>query len=144
MSATLDLMNAGFCSQRIPVTNEVATNVVRNFGQLHISYNGSARDYGCATTAIVLGGRVFFVLNGNHALALTEAMTKNGPDAVIDYYVEHLVQANVRSEHFEVLGERTDHFGLRSTVLEVLGFDGYRNLVRKYCVAKNIPVDIID
>jgi len=141
MSAMLDLMNAGFCSQRIPVTNEVAPNVVRNFGRIHISYNQSARDYGCATTAVVLGGRVFFVLNGNHALALTEAMTQGGPDAVMGYYIDNLDQANSKSEHFEVLGESQDIFNLRDTVLEVLGVDGCKNLVRKYCIAKGIPED---
>src|SRR5690349_15295328 len=57
---------SGLASQRCPPTRQLMPNRVRNVNRFHISYNNHAADYGCATTALVLNGRVFFVLNGDH------------------------------------------------------------------------------
>ncbi|MCE6959620.1 hypothetical protein LAZ40_11245 [Cereibacter sphaeroides] len=73
----------------------------------HLSYNPSSRDYGCDTTAIVFGETLFFVLNGDHREALGAAVQRGGKQAVIDYFIENVGQANRLSEHTGIF--REDH-----------------------------------
>lgn len=58
----------------IPV---IQPNEVIDSGSKHwyISYNPSAIDYGCSTTALVLGDcEYFIILNGDHRLGLRNAI----------------------------------------------------------------------
>lgn len=55
----------------------IQSNEIIDSGSKHwyISYNPSARDYGCKTTALVLGyGEYFIILNGDHRLGLRNAI----------------------------------------------------------------------
>lgn len=106
---------------RIPVTNESLPNVVAGFGAFHVSYNAHSSDYGSDTTALVLRHRVFFVLNGNHAAALHSAAESTGIQGCIDYFIDHIAQANPYSEHLMATKIRNDIFGLHQTTLEVIG-----------------------
>jgi hypothetical protein len=104
-----------------PVTRVLAPNVSRSFGDFAISYCRRSVDYGCDTTAIVLGGRVFLILNGYHAEQLIDAASTTGAQGCVDYFSENIAQANARSEHLMASGVVTDLFGLHGTALEVLG-----------------------
>lgn len=123
MSSNLNhLSQLGFKSAgRIPMTNECLPNVVAGFGAFHVSYNTHSSDYGCDTTALVLQQRVFFVLNGNHAAALHAAAESTGIQGCIDYFINHMDQANPSSEHLMATKLRSDIFGLHRTTLEVIG-----------------------
>jgi len=57
------LADMGFKGDRIPGVG-CSPNVHKTFEGFHISYRGDDGGYGGPTTAIVLSGRVFFVLNG--------------------------------------------------------------------------------
>ncbi|HHH9443093.1 TPA: hypothetical protein ACP32N_005081 [Pseudomonas aeruginosa] len=111
----------GMTGSACPVTNVLAPNVSRSFGELSISYCRQRSDYGCDTTAIVLGGRVFLVLNGNHAEHLINAASGNGIQGCVDYFVENIAQANARSEHLMATGVISDPFELLGTALKVMG-----------------------
>ena len=111
----------GMTGSACPVTNLLAPNVSRSFGNFSISYCRRSADYGCDTTAIVLGGRVFLVLNGCHAEPLVEAASSSGIQGCVDYFVENIAQANARSEHAMATGLESDPFALLGTALEVMG-----------------------
>ena len=113
----------------IPVINERPLNRVASFDGFHLSYNGSVGDYGSDTTAIVLGGRVFLVLNGDHTHMLHAAAKTNGVQGCIDHFAENLSQANPYSEHLMVTGHKPDIFGLASTFREMVGQAGLDRLV---------------
>lgn len=110
----------GFTGHTIPVTNERSPNVTRTFDGFHLSYDRSSRDYGCDTTAFVIQGRLFLVLNGNHCAAMVSA-AENGIQGVVDYFIEHIGQANERSEHRMAAGIDTDPFALAPTMLKMVG-----------------------
>lgn len=56
----------------ILITNEIIDSGSKHW---YISYNPSARDYGCKTTALVLGDcEYFLVLNGDHRIGLRDAI----------------------------------------------------------------------
>lgn len=56
----------------VMITNEVVDTDSKHW---HISYNWSARDYGCKTTALVLGGEEYFlILKGDHRKNLQAAI----------------------------------------------------------------------
>lgn len=116
-----NLQQLGMTGSSCPVTNMRAPNVARGFGEFSISYNRHTSDYGCETTAIVLRGRVFFVLNGNHAEQLCFAATSDGIQGCVDYFVENIAQANPRSEHRMATGLGSDPFSLMATALDVIG-----------------------
>lgn len=116
-----NLRSVGMTGSSCPVTNVRAPNVARSFGDFSISYNPRTSDYGSDTTAIVLHGRVFFVLNGNHAEQLCFAADSKGIQGCMDYFVENIAQANQRSEHWMATGLRKDPFALLATTLEVIG-----------------------
>lgn len=118
---TSTLQSLGMTRGACPVSNVLAPNVARSFGEFSISYNRHSADYGCDTTAIVLRGRVFFVLNGNHAEQLCFAASGTGIQGCVDYFVENIAQANARSEHHMATGLTSDPFGLLGTALEVIG-----------------------
>jgi hypothetical protein len=111
-----------FQHHRIPVINQRSVNCATQiFDGMHISFNPSSVDYGSKTTAIVLQQRVFFVLNGDHRAALTEAAHNAGAQGCIDYFIEKIAQANPLSEHRMVIGEVADPFEVTPTAIAVLG-----------------------
>lgn len=113
-------MSKLFKGQRVPITNEVGPNTVLDGGKYHLSYNGSSIDYGSDTTALVLEGTVFFILNGDHRDAFAEAKVTGGLQACFDYFLEQLAAANPKSEHHNVL-EGNNTFGIAENALRILG-----------------------
>ena len=118
----------GMTASTCPVTNARSPNVSRNFDGFHISYCNRSSDYGCPTTAIVLGGRVFFILNGNHAEPLCNAASDEGIQGCVDYFVENIGQANGYSEHLMATGVAGDPFDLFGTTLEIMGQDNINRI----------------
>jgi len=114
-------ISSGFSAQQCPVTHEVMPNVTRNFKGFHISYARYLSHYGCDTTALVLQGRVFFILNGDHADALAEAAELSGIQGCIDLFIERIDQANRLSEHCMAIGLVADPFELYPTTLKLIG-----------------------
>jgi len=101
-------MTHGFKGQRVPVTNELAPNTILDRGEYHVSYNNRTGDYGCTTTAIVLKGTLFLILNGDHQKALAEISESDGLQGCFDYFLANIAQANGLSEHHLVLkGDNT-------------------------------------
>jgi len=113
--------NRQLSSQRCPVTNALQPNRVRNFEGFHISYNPHRADYGCDTTALVLQGRVFFVLNGDHAADLLDAAEQGGLQSCVDLFIARIERANAISEHRMAVGAAPDPFGLQPTTLDMIG-----------------------
>lgn len=139
------LRDLGFSSGSNPVTREISPNLTVKFDGFHVSYNNSAIDYGCPTTAIVLKGRVFFILNGNHCKDLVAAAKSNGIQGCVDYFIEHLDQANGHSEHPMAVGLRCDPFALYKTTLESFGeanidriSEAVQNLERKNLLTERV------
>lgn len=106
-----------------------ALNTTNNFKGFHISYLKDTRDYGSDTTALVLGGRVFFVLNGNHAAEMNEAALQNGIQGCLDVFIERIDRANAASEHRMAAGLDGDPFELQATTLRMIGQEGMDRLV---------------
>lgn len=125
MQSVLSKKSTGMKSSFCPVTHSPSPNVTRSFGSdVHVSYNPRSGDYGSDTTAIVLRERVFFVLNGDHAETLCKIGENNGVHGCVDYFVEHIAQANKLSEHLMATGVSNDPFALMPTALEILGQEG--------------------
>lgn len=103
-----------------PVTHERSVNSTLDFHSagFHISYNPSTAGYGCVTTAIVIEERVFFVLNGDHCKALSQAAVAKGLQGCMDYFIEHIADASKMSEHLMVVQPERDVFSLIPTVLK--------------------------
>lgn len=125
-----NLRALGMTGSSCPVTNVRAPNVSRSFGDFSISYLRHSTEYGSNTTAIVLAGRVFLVLNGNHAEQLIEAASACGIQGCVDYFVENITQANGHSEHLMATGLVSDLFGLLGTALEVMGQDNIDKIAK--------------
>ena len=123
------MIDRGFSTQRIPVTNEVMPNLTRNFKGFHVSYVRFIPHYGRDTTALVLQGRVFFVLNGDHAVDMVEAAERNGIQGCIDLFIERIDQSNEHSEHRMAVGVAADPFGLHATTLEMIGQDNVERII---------------
>lgn len=121
----------GMTASTCPVTNVRSPNVTRIFGNFHISYCNRSSDYGCPTTAIVLGGRVFFILNGNHAEHLIIAASEEGIQGCVDYFINNIDQANGYSEHLMATGVASDPFDLFSTTLGIIGQDNINRIIKK-------------
>ncbi len=116
-----------FKGQRIPVTNEVAPNTVLDRGEYHVSYNSSTRDYGSKTTAIVLKGTVFLILNGDHRGALEQISETAGLHGCFDYFLENIHKANHLCSHKEILrGDNT--FNTEINARKVLGDENISRL----------------
>ncbi|WP_415912429.1 hypothetical protein [Neptuniibacter sp. QD37_11] len=129
MSEATDLMNAGFNPEVCPGTHEVMPNVTKTKSDsVHVSYCSRTIDYGCATTAMVFKGRVFFILNGNHAQAWDAAIDEGGVSAGLDYFIEHLAEANPHSEHRMAVGIDKDRYGLMASLQEVVGGEGIQRV----------------
>lgn len=111
----------GLSSQRCPVTRQLTPNRVRNFDRFHISYNNHTSDYGCVTTALVLDGRIFFVLNGDHVREMVDAAERDGIQGCVDLFITRIHDANERSEHRMAAGLAADPFGLHRTAIDVIG-----------------------
>ncbi|MGP1715621.1 MAG: hypothetical protein ACTS9Y_00450 [Methylophilus sp.] len=118
---SLDTLKAGFKPARIPVTNELSPNVTLSFTGYHLSYNAYSANYGCATTALVLNGHIFLVLNGDHSLALKDTCDANGLQGGLDYFLANIDEANRLGEHLEIAGVIQDVWGLKKYALEYIG-----------------------
>lgn len=136
----LKLEQAGFKGGLCPVTNVVSPNISLNFYRYHLSYNSSSRDYGSDTTAIVLEGRVFFLLNGDHAVELQSKAQSGGIDACIDYFIANLHLANKFSEHKLAVGIGEDILGLVPTAEAVIGLSNVKRIFDAVNVAPNLVV----
>lgn len=128
-STVSELSSLGFSGASCPVTREVMPNMVRAFDGFHISYCRHQSHYGSDTTALVLQGRVFFILSGYHADALVQAAEDNGIQGCISAFIERIEQANPFSEHRQALLLDPDPFQVHSTTLEVIGQDGFDRLL---------------
>ncbi|HGW8688854.1 TPA: hypothetical protein ACNRQC_004800, partial [Klebsiella pneumoniae] len=84
---------------------------------------------GCDTTALVLDGRVFFVLNGDHACDMTKAAAARGIDGCIDVFIDRIESASRHSEHKMAIGLTNDEFGLMPTALAVIGEENILRLL---------------
>lgn len=115
------MLHKDFKNHTIPVINSRTINRTCDFKDFHLSYNPSVADYGCDTTAIVFGGSLFFILNGDHQKALHEAANTGGKMGCFSYYVDNIHLANKISEHHPVTGNASDLFGLRNMAIEHLG-----------------------
>lgn len=114
----------GFTNMRCPATQQLMPNITRNFEGFHISYCGYMSHYDSATTALVLAGRVFFILNGNHASDLVAAAECDGIQGCIELFAERISDANPHSEHLPAVGMSEDYFELYPTTLQIIGQDG--------------------
>ncbi|MND11763.1 hypothetical protein D3C87_686460 [compost metagenome] len=111
-----------FSHHTIPVINTQSVNSTTPCRDKHyLSFSQRTSDYGCVTTAIVMAGRLFFVLNGDHRQALDAISLSRGLQGCFNYFLEHLGEASIHSEHRIVAGEKKDLFGLTNTALETLG-----------------------
>jgi hypothetical protein len=83
-------------------------NTVIEGNGFYITHN--ARDtaqYGCQTTALVLGEmEKFYILNGDHRQQYM-ALIDQGFDACLSYFKAHLDQINKYSDQLNSTGERT-------------------------------------
>lgn len=120
---------AGLAPGRCPITHRLMPNITRNFPGFHISYSRQTRVYGSDTTAMVLGGRVFFILDGNHAVEMIEAALLDGIRGCLDVFIERIDRANALSEHRMAAGLAADPFELRATTLRLIGQAGMERLV---------------
>lgn len=121
ISSITDLAAHGFASVHCPVTHQVMPNMTRSFGDYAISYCGFLSHYGSDTTALVLQGRVFFVLNGYHAATLVAAAEEQGLQGCINLFIENIGQANRLSEHRMAACLIDDPFQLHGTTLAMIG-----------------------
>ena len=111
-----------FKHQRIPITNELTPNCNADFDGYHVSFNPRSAGYGCSqTTAIVMQNHVFFVLNGDHKDELLSASKNGGLAGCIQYFIQHIDQANKRSEHHIVVGNSKDPFGVAGVAMSYMG-----------------------
>lgn len=125
-----DLFSRGFSSVHCPVTREVMPNMTRNSKGFHISYAGYQSHYDSDTTALVLQGRVFFILNGNHAGAMVEAVEQSGIDGCVALFIEKIQLTNPHSEHRMAVRVAADPFALYPTTLEVIGQNNVDRIVQ--------------
>lgn len=110
-----------FRAYPVPIVNTMSPNVVAiTDTTFHLSYKSSCSDYGSDTTAIVLRNNVFFILNGDHKEALLALAETEGLPACMQYFIEHIAQANPLSEHRMAVLLDADMFGLNKTVSELL------------------------
>ncbi|SED37667.1 hypothetical protein SAMN05216178_6998 [Pseudomonas saponiphila] len=122
MSQTATTARNAFRNHEIPGLCQRSINsTTKAIDGSYVSYNPSSRDYGCHTTALVLGGRVFLILNGDHREGLFGAVVEGGIAAGAAYFIERIAQANSRSEHHEITGQCADIFELTPTAVRCIG-----------------------
>ncbi|WP_342632762.1 hypothetical protein [Marinobacter alkaliphilus] len=119
MTSTCQTLTA----QRCPVTNELMPNATQCFDGYYISYARELSHYGSDTTAIVIGERVFFLLNGDHSSDLLRAAGRGGLQACIELFIDRIEQANSLSEHLMAVGLKSDPFHLQKTLRDAVGDD---------------------
>lgn len=129
MNTNHNMAAAGLAPGRCPITRRLMPNITRNFNGFHVSYCRQSCDYGSDTTALVLDGRVFFILNGNHAVEMIEAAIRDGIQSCLDVFIERIDRANALSEHRMAAGLEEDPFGLRATTLRLVGQAGMERLI---------------
>lgn len=137
-SQIAQMPSRGLVSQRCPGINTLMPNQTRSFDGFHISYARSLPEYGCATTALVLAERVFFVLDGNHAEDMVAAALRAGLQGCIELFLERIHLANRLSEHRAAAGMTPDPFDLHVTTLHLIG---QHNVDR--IVAASVPPTIL-
>ena len=123
-------MRKGFTQQKYPVTQVTGPNMTHSFEGFHISYARNLAHYGCDTTALVLDGRVFFILNGDHADDLSEAASIFGVEGCVNLFIDRIARANQLSEHLMAVGLKADPFGLYPTTLEIIGLENIEKIAR--------------
>jgi len=126
---TSSIKSKHFSGGTVPIINTPSPNVTASFEGFALSYNPRHADYGSDTTAIVLKGRVFLLLNGDHGEALHEKAAENGITGCIDYFIEHIKEANHLSEHLMAVGLADDPFELQQTALDVIDQDNIDSLM---------------
>lgn len=107
-----------------PLIQAMSPNQVAKFTGYHISHNNYESHYGGETTAFVLKDSVFLILNGDHRQSLLDISKEKGLDGCLDYFNEHIEQANKLSEHKQLIGVVDDVFNLKKEALEVIGQAG--------------------
>lgn len=117
----MDTVPIDFKHHPCAFTNSLSVNATKSFDNFHISYDPTTRNYKSITTAIVLENHVFLVLNGNHSFALNQIAGHSGLVGCVDYFIEHIEQANPFSEHLNITGKSPDIFGLTKVAIKVLG-----------------------
>ena len=67
----------------------------------YVSYNTvDRREYGCDTTALVLGQmQKFYILNGDHRIEYSKII-EQGFQKCLDYFKEHIAEINKYSEEW--------------------------------------------
>lgn len=141
MNTQSQLLSNGFSSSTIPVINQKSPNISRPFDGFAVSYNRSSRDYGCDTTGLVIGGRVFLLLSGNHALELAGAAEQGGLVAALTMFIMKMEFAIEQSEHLSAFGIAADPFDTASTVRSALPDDQYTlaaNVIRAMHESKTV------
>jgi len=111
------MLDKKFKYERMPVTNEMTPNSTVHFDGYYLSYNRRSSDYGCDTTAIVVGGRVFLLLNGDHREELLSISNTDGLDGCLNYLINNINLSNKYSEINTLVGVDKDVFGLVDTFL---------------------------
>lgn len=106
------LHSAGFTTERCPVSRTVMPNSTRSYDGFHISYCRGETDYGCDTTALVVRGHVFLVLNGCHVCELAQAADESGLEGCVSLFIDLIAHANPYSEHLSAVGLAADPFGV--------------------------------
>lgn len=132
-----DLNSNGFSSHHCPITHQVMPNMTRDFVNYYISYCRYQPHYGSDTTALVLDGRVFFILDGYHADALVRAAEHAGIHGCLAVFISRIGKANRLSEHRMAAGLANDPFKLRESALNLLGQEGIDQL----CIACGAVAD---
>lgn len=99
--------------------NVAGSNEIDDRGRWYLSYNPSVTGYGCVTTALVLGNRVFFILEGDHREAWGEA-ADFGVECAMGYFMTQEACVSSFSEHRSALGLVADPFRLEETITEII------------------------
>ena len=107
----------------IPTMNITSPNSTLDFKNFHLSYNSSEANYGCDTTAIVLNGDVFLILNGCHKKELEEISSKDGLVGCLNYFIKNINLSNKLSEHHTFIPNAKDPFNLRERTISMIGQD---------------------
>lgn len=118
-----------FKHHTIPVINQRTINSTMDFDKFHLSYNPSRANYGSDTTAIVLKGTVFFILNGNHKNELAEISKTKGLQGVIEYFIDNIDKANKLSEHNLLIEGSNDLFKVKENTLDTIGQDNVNRII---------------
>lgn len=115
-------------AQMVCGMNVAGTNLVDNRGRWHLSYDSRISWYGCATTALVLDNRVFFILRGDHREAWGKAADAGDLDGALGYFMVHEAQVHAKSEHRMALGLEKDEFALMPTLAELVTPEHFASL----------------